>query len=362
MNIYFNLFKVKFAKLYELINKHSLINNNDKGVNVFINLEEIIIKLCNPKVDEYLRVANENKHIELISEILNLASHYRLFFTKNGIKSNIYLYMQYPFTGVQKNIVFNKDYRKYYSYKFNNDISYFALSEALKSAIPLTKIVLEYVEGVYFIQCENIENSLVPKVISEHTKSDYVNFIVTSNIYDYQYVNHGYNIIISKQDKSEILTKDNVIDYICDINEINDKVNISSKMIPFILSIIGSKYRNIYNIKGFGIKKTFKLLEKALSEGLITPNIDNINILLSVIKSGYRDIILMNYYCSDISFQYDQLNAKDIHDITSQLVDKFDNVSLKKLNDKFFENSPINLIELTSTVVEKTTKPKVTFN
>lgn len=362
MNIYFNLFKVKFTKLYELINQYSLITNSDRGVNIFINLEEIVIKLCNPRVDEYLRVADENKHIELISEILNLASHYRLFFTKNGIKSNIYLYMQYPFNGVQKNIVFNKDYRKYYSYKFNNDISYFALSEALKSAIPLTKIVLEYVEGVYFIECENIENSLVPKVIMEHTKNNYVNFIVSTGVYDYQYVNHGCNIIISKQDKSTILTSDNIIRYICDTNEISTNTRITSKMLPFILSIIGSKYRNIYNIKGFGLKKTFKLLEKALTEGLITPNIDNINILLGAIKSGYRDVILNNYYCIDILFQYGQLNAKDIHDITSQLIDKFDNVSLKKLNDKFFEKHPINLIELTSNIIDKRNKPKVIFD
>ena len=42
------------------------------------------------------------------------------------------------------------------------------------------------------------------------------------------------------------------------------------------------------------------------------------------------------------------LNIKDLYVITSQIVDKFDNETLKKLNDKYFELYPIQLMELTS--------------
>ena len=368
MNLYFNLFKVKFSKLDGIIEKNIGMLPKGSNVNVFINLEDILRKLANPKVDEYLRVSGENKHIELISEIINLASHYRLYFTKNKIHSNVFLYVQYPFKGIQKNSIFNKDYRKYYYHKFNNDISYFSLSEALHNAIPLAKIVLEYIEGVYFIESGNVENSLVPKVVMEHTnpvdlknmKVD-ANFIVSSGIYDYQYVNHNTYIIISKQDDSEILTKNNVIDYMKRTNDILSRYNVSSTFIPFILSIIGNKHRNIYNIKGYGIKKVFKLLDAALTENLITENMDNINLLSGIIKSGYRDIIMNNFYCTDIGFQYKQLNAKDINDITSQIVDKFDNVSLKRINDEFFINTPLNLMEITAKVSDIKNKPKVIF-
>jgi len=368
MNLYFNLFKVKFTKLDEII--QNTIGGLPRGsaVNVFINLEDVIRKLANPKVDEYLRISGENKHIELISEIINLASHYRLYFAKNKIHSNVYLYIQYPFKGIQKNSMFNKDYRKYYYHKFNNDISYFSLSEALHNAIPLAKIVLEYIEGVYFIESGNIENSVVPKVIMEHTKPTDLhnreinaNFIVSTGIYEYQYVNNNTYVIISKQDESEILTKDNVIKYIKRTNNINSNHNITSQFIPFILSIIGNKHRNIYNIKGYGIKKVFKLLDTALNENLITENMNNINLLSSIIKSGYRDIVMNNYYCTDIGFQYKQLNTKDINDITSQIVDRFDNISLKKINDEFFANTPLNLMEITAKVSDIKNKPKVIF-
>lgn len=360
MNLYFNLFKVKFAKLDELMKINNIPSHRGDEVNVFINLEPVLFKLCNPKVDEYLRVSGRNKHIEIIAEFLNLASHYRLYFTKNGIKSNIYMYAQYPFTDIFKNSIYNKDYRKYYQYRFNNDISYFALSEVLNTAFPLLQMIVEYIEGVYFIQSGSIENSLVPKIIQEHTKNNHQSFIVSHSIYDFQYVNHDCSIIVSKQAESELITQDNAIKYICKENSLPN-FDVSSSFIPFVLSIIGNKHRNIYNIKGFGLKKTFKLIERAISDGLITSSTDNIHLLMNAIKPIYRDIIMDNFNCTDIHSQYIQLNTKDKYEITSQCVNKFDNVSLKKINDQFFEGSPINLMELTAQVNNTKTKQKVIF-
>lgn len=361
MNLYFNLFKVKFAKLDELIEYNIQTIPKGSSVNLFINMESILSKLSNPKVDEYLRVA-QNTHIELISEILNLASHYRLYFTKNKINSNIYMYMQYPFNSDYKNRLFNKDYRKYYYHTYNYSLRCTALSNVFINTIPLTKIIFEYIEGIYFIESGSIENSIIPKIIMEHTNPKDFNFILTSSVYDYQFVNYNTNIIVSKQDDSVLLTQNNIMEYIKNAHRITLNKNISPYTLPFILSIVGSKHRNIYNIKGYGMKKVFKLLERALDDGLITDNTNNINLLISIIKAGYRDIIIDNFHCTDIDFQYNQLTKKDIHDVMSQCIDKFDNVSLKKLNDEFFINSPINLMELTSRVnVNSVNKPKVIF-
>ena len=55
-----------------------------------------------------------------------------------------------------------------------------------------------------------------------------------------------------------------------------------------------------------------------------------------------------NFYCTDIDFQLLSLNTRDHYNIISQLKDKFDNVSLKKINDKYFTEYPLQLIEVTS--------------
>lgn len=77
MDALFNMFKVKFDKLDELISKHCTELTRDSRVNLFINLEPIIKKLAGANIEDYLKVRTEEKSYEMISNIINLASHYR---------------------------------------------------------------------------------------------------------------------------------------------------------------------------------------------------------------------------------------------------------------------------------------------
>ena len=348
MEIFFNMYKVKYTKLLELLRENPDINvGSNDTICVYINLESILLRMCNPNTIQYITVSKKS-NVEFISNIINLAAHYKLFFTKHKLNCKIFLCLP-TIKGLYKNSIHNKDYRMYNRFKFSETAGNSSLYKLIKDTIQFTQLFTEYIKDVYFIESEQIENSLVPFIIDKESDIDTKNFIVTGDPYDLQYVNYDFNIIIPKGDNSYVCTKHNTMNYLKEVYECKGEYSISSNFIPFILSIVGNKYRNIYSVKGLGMKTVFKTIQKALDKKLVSNNIDNIHLLLNIIKPNVRETVLNNYKCIDLNFQYSQLSKKDIYDIMSQVKDKFDNIALKKINDKYFNEYPIMLQEITST-------------
>jgi hypothetical protein len=344
MNI---IFKIKYAKLDELFTRYCPEINPSSKVNLFINLEPVLKKLSAANVDDYLKVKNSEKIYEMIANIINLATHYRMFFTKNKIYSKIYLYMGHPFNTTYLNQEILSDYRKDYKHKYSKDDKFFVLSSTMHNAIETAKIILEYVEGVYLLTSDSIEPAVIPKIIMEENKDSAVNIILTNDRYEYQYVNKGCYILRPKQNDSYMVTKENVIRIIKQEEKVSSDLEVGSNFIPFMLSLHGDKSRNIGKLKGLGISGLIKILDKAIKENLIGKDVSNINILERIVKPEYLTLLRTNYLCTDIDAQYMRLNVRNIYDITTQVVDKFDNVQLKRMNDEFFRQYPIHLLELT---------------
>lgn len=347
MDVIFNLFKIKYTKLDELLTKHCTTLKPNSNINLFINFESLMKKLYNSNIMEYLKVC-KNKEEEIISNIINLAAHYRLFFSKNKIYSKIYFYMGFPFKSHYKNKLINPDYRKLYNEKYSKGNEIFVFSELLNNTIPIVKIIFEYIEGVYFINSNLIEPSLIPYIITKDSMNNTFNLILSKEKYDYQYVNKDFYLLNPKQENSYIIDSQNIIENVKIDNKVYNDLTVSSKYLSFILSLLGDKYRNIEKIKSIGLSGVIKSINKAIEQNKIGENVFNINILSNIIKEEYRKDLLNNFYCTDIDTQYSMLNIKDIYSITEQLIDKFDNVQLKKLNDQYFINSPIYLMELMS--------------
>jgi disulfide oxidoreductase YuzD len=101
------------------------------------------------------------------------------------------------------------------------------------------------------------------------------------------------------------------------------------------------------------MKNTIRVIDAALKAGIVSSRTTNINLLIEIIKPAWRETILSNYYCTDIKFQHSLLSYTDIHNINSQLTDKFDNVALKRINDKYFKMFPLMLMEITASASGK---------
>jgi hypothetical protein len=354
MDINFNMKKIRYVKLDELFNENK-INLRNNTVNVFINVGVVLNRLLTPRIDNCLRASGDSRGLQLISNIINLAAHYRLYFSSRQAQSNIYMYIQHPFDADYKNSIYNIHYRNNYKFKYADNINNYIICDYIKTAIPLIKIILEYVKGVYMIEAGNIESSVLPYMLGKDT--DGVNVIISNDIYDMQYCNYGYNILYPKQDRSLLITPSNVCSMMSKIYKFDMK-NISYQQIPFLLSIVGNVDRSIYGIKGIGLHRASTLIQRAIDMNAIGKTTDNIDILVNIIKDKYVEQVQKNFCCIDVKSQYNDLNSKDKYAITSQLIDKFDNATLKMLNDKYFEENPLLLDAITS--VPKT-KPDVIF-
>lgn len=342
----FNLFKVRFNVLDDLFSQQCKHITPNSRVNVYINMEPVLRKLLSVTNENYSRVSKINLK-EFTSNIINLAAHYRLFFSKHKLYSKIYVYIPTPQSSYI-NTSFIDEYRQGYYHNMTKNAKYKNLGNVISDSQEIVQLISEYIEGVYFIESGSIENSLIPYIINSENNDNFDNFIVSNDPYDFQYVNHGFNIIVPKKENSYIVNKDNLIDILKQREHVESDIEPGSLVYPFILSIMGDKRRNIPKISRMGLVTILKTIDKAIKQNIITDRTFNINLLSGIVREDYASILLNNFYCTDIKSQFSRLGQYDTYFITKQIKDKYDEESLKKINDLYFSETPIMLLEACS--------------
>lgn len=353
MDLFFNLFKIRFNIMEILISNCCEELNKDSEVVIHINLEPVIKKIISSGINDELKIRTDERVLEFISCVFNLAAHYRLFFSKHKIYSKVFVYYGYPTNANYINKEVNSEYRDNSINMMSKNPKTSSLRIVLNDAIPMLKTIFEYIEGVYFIESDNIEPSLIP-YINYKENDDKIHFLVTNDKYEYQYANlKNFYILRPKQENSYILYRGNVIEQMKYESKMVNDITVAPEMISFILAILGNDIRNIPKIKRMGLATILKLLDKGKKEGLISDNVNNIFILSRIIKDEYVEQITNNYLCTDLEAQYNKLKSKDLYHYNNQIIDKFDNKQLKKLNDKYFNKYPLYIMEIQSSLKHK---------
>ena len=91
-SVCFNLLKIKYVDFDESFNQIDLITPRD-SVNVFINLETVLNYITGVKdIDKKLLTEKDYEDV-MVVDILNLAAHYKKFFTGNRLDTKVFLYM-----------------------------------------------------------------------------------------------------------------------------------------------------------------------------------------------------------------------------------------------------------------------------
>lgn len=345
IDMIFNLYKVKYVMMDQWFT-----NLQNKDVTVYIDLEPILNKLCASNIKKYLISNKEAHEIEFISSVINLASHYKWYFTKKKINAKIVLYIQHPFKLTKMyNRLYVDDYKHAYEYRYNKNPEHMGISKVIDDAIPYTQTILEYIENVYLIKSNEIESSMIPYIISKEERFNNTHGIVVStDKYSLQYLSKGFDIIIPKRDESTVI-QGNGDKFVFEENHFLAPLNnVSYNHVSFILSMIGSSSKSINSIKGIGLKSACKMINKAIELKIISNNTDNLSLLLNLTKEEIKDNIIKNHYCISLDAQYSILNTSDFFKINNQIKDKFDNESLKMINDEVFTKYPLNIMEITA--------------
>lgn len=354
----FNAHKIRYENLLRFLNSIEISGVITK-INIFINIESILHQIHKQPIEESLSILDKkefkNFHLNLTSNVLNLIAHYRRFFNKHQIKTNIVLFMnEYNKYSQLNNSVFIKSYRERFLYNYIDNPAFSSINKVLSILIPTIKTIINFIEDVYLITVSRYESSVVPILLCNEKQVDgQLNIIITRDMYDFQYVNKNFIILYPRSEESRIVIKETLFDFISDRYEIDKKYNLPSYIFPFALSIVGDKRRSIDGIKGWGWKTVYKEVSK-LFKSLDIDNSEVIpleSLITSIKESKYRDYsvkekIARNLVCTDVNRQYKMLTNSQKLDTTKEIFNKFEPDALKNLNDNYFVQNPIDVIGL----------------
>ena len=354
-SVSFNILKMKYAELDKSLSSLQKIQENDK-LNVFINFEAVMKNLSGTQdLDRKILINEKDFTILMVSDILNLAAHYKRFFVENGIPTRVIIYMTDYDTDNYKQYMYNEDFRSYFQMKYNCNPKYLDLKRLLtESIIPMVKRIVEFIPNVHFITAKNIENSLIPMIISKN-EPGYKNIIITRDEVDTQYgFEKDYVCYYFKRSQMYSSINYTLRGYLREIikkqkDDYQTEINFYSNKSFYILLLccLGEKYRSVEPIYKVGSSTLIKYLNDGMNANIITPKTTSIELLKEIFTEDIQNEVYNNFNCLCLESMYDLLTEEDIFKITSQMVDKSDNNSLITLNQRVFMNHPLMLQELT---------------
>lgn len=353
MDLYFNMFKIKYSKLDELLEDFTFSKGEE--VYIYISLESILKKLTSTITDKENIILSSKRNIILTSCVFNLISHYRYYFHKKSVCSKIFVYGPESIDVDYLNREYNKDYRTKLMLMNTEETS--SIGKTYTDSVKMIKTILNYIEGVNFITSGILEPSIIPLVISKYFKTEInKNFLITDDRYDYQYIKNYFIILKPKMDKSTLIDSLNVMDILKSKTKCKNIPNPDINFLPFIISILGDKYRNIDKIKGMGISRIYNEINKGLESNIITNDIENVNSLLCLVNENFQNDFLINYMTTSIFEQYKKISDVEEKYILNQIIDKYDGGYMKVINETYFNEHPLNIIEINTGIKKRNLK------
>lgn len=344
----FNMMKVRFGIMDNL----HVISKEVERVNVFINLEDPFKYLLTPRLDGQLKAAGFNGtsiQRSLMSNIVNLGQHYRLYCRKLNKDSRIFLYWNYPKANYANRAYWAK-YREEHDRRMNRNINAELLTNAIRMMHPYLMGLIPFVRQIYIINGGELEASVVPYIITQFYNDGVPtqNLMISRDSYDYQYLGKGFTILDPRGLDSELVTEENVANKIKGRSTIKIPLSVPSGLIAFVDALLGDEYRCIPKLEGIGLAGAVKAINSAISNHLITETTRDCDILATILKDTIRSRFVRNYKMVNIDLQYKKMTPNQEDFIRTQIVDKFDDRTLQELNSTFFQTDPLMLIDTES--------------
>lgn len=370
MDVYFNSRKIKFEEMYTLfgpINKSRTI----RTVNVFINLDDVLHKMHNPTLSKSFAISNSHTLVCLTSNIINLAAHYREFMMRQGWKPKVYLFYTSFIHGPFRNSVYRETYRDHFmNINSNLNQNYAGMNAAIPNAINLVRSICQYIEGVYCIDSEFLEPSIIPLMISKMEIAD-LNIVVTRDQYDYQYAAIDDWAVLyanSMDQKARLIQAQNIWKVLGEQEKVKEEkwsLNYPASLYSFGLAIIGNRYRGIPRIRRCGWKTVLSIFDEFSKEptsiSSATMRIRTLDKLQGKNKATIEDIN-NNLACTDIVQQYGRMdvsgNPSISANITTQMTDIPDYENLLTVDRIYFEKAHLNIPFLTKQLGDVTVSDK----
>lgn len=349
LGVCFGLMKIKYQTYDNILADINYIEPTDK-INVFLNLETVLKYISMTQDLEKKVMTCRGIGAFLVSDIINLAAHYKDFFKGNGLDTKIFLYLTDLSSEIDdfQESKFEEDFRSYYLTKYMNNPRYVLLGNKLNDVVfPEVRKICEYIPDVYFISEKGIDSGLIPSIISA-AYPDRKNVVMSGDIHDTQYgfepgfISHfylrGFNTNIMASNTVQYLraiTKQDTIP-----KEIVETFK-NPSFYKLLLSCMGDRYRSIMGIRGIKMAKLIAQLRSAVERNAITGDTSNAALLADTFPDEFREDVYHHMMAIDIRNRIKMLGEGTPKKIVSQIVDKSDITSLMKLNETSFQRQPL---------------------
>ena len=337
---------------WDLLNQHMVNSRIDlqpgDQVNVYINFESILKNITMQKnLIQLVTFHKQKVVIELEAAILNLVANYRMFFKRHKCNPKIYLYHTELTDDKQQMSVYNKYYRSYYHNRYMQNPQFRDMGKIMNSLIiPEIELILSYIPDCYFLKSRTFDGSIIPLIGSNTFEGKHV--IITTDVFDTLYMfNPNFTTVYIKRrypNFSVTSSIDTTVQTIIkDENPFDLTIFNSELYYRLLISIKGSRVRNIRSAKGFGYGKFMKLLKDGIEKDIVLRDFESVDSVIQLFPEKYREDIKLGFQCTGLDIQYSLLNDIDIEGIKDQIIDKADIASLESLNNQRFLEFPINL-------------------
>lgn len=374
--------KIRYEYLDELIKETNFTSKKDKSpnntINIFIDLYDVIKQLYKPDIVESINSINVTDKQDIASEIINMIGHYRHYFFSRHWKYTTF-YLIYSNKRSKYHTELYPEYRHdFYMKRLREPKSnkflpqYDIMNTMLESVIKIIRGFVQYIPHVYFIDSGDVDYTLIPYIITQTNMHEYdrvVNgekekiydpadpsIIISNDTIFYQDLVSANvtNIaqLLCKNKNSELLLYTDIYDYMTKGLKKKPDISYSIDLLTVVQAFMGYDKYNIPKVNKMGIGRAMNFVEKNLFSTGILPDIIYTSeslfkeyLYTSKIKDEYKEQALLNFkLLSHDSMEYNNAFTKtDIIKIVNQCkIELVDAKAVRKNNEKFFYNNPIN--------------------
>ena len=341
----FNAYKIR----YSILNHHMLpirASRKIRTINIFINVDDFYHKLHRPDTDREFQTTGSLASKQVVSNLVNLAAHYKHWAVKEHLSPTIYLV--YTSSKLFRNEMILKDYRGYYNKITNiSNPDFFYINTAIGNSFSILQVITKYIPRVYAIDSNYLEPSIIPLYLSQITPADF-NLLISRDEYDLQYTQfEKWGVILPKGEFSPFITGGNLWEYLQQKEKLAAEFCYHPETFIWAKAIVGDKYRSIPKLTRTSWKTVIKYLEEFSS--IENRSVEILELQLKrladyISKKKIEDTDFNNnLHSTSVKIQLERTLEVDKIMIRHQLTDMEDMQSLQQANNTIFKENPLNL-------------------
>lgn len=312
-------------------------------VNIVIDLKEIFRKVFRPNILDMS--PNKSRAIEeLASDVINIISHYRNYFSNKGKYTTFYFLYSKSECELLKAI--NPEYKKEYYEKHFNDDERKEKIEIIDKVVQLLEIIIPKIPNANMIDTSKYDEFIISKFISTKIKKNELSFILSIDPTFAQLLSDNIFMLNIKGINTKLLSLANATSIIT-----KKETSISSNLLSLVFALGGVKYYNLRKIDNIGLIRGLRIVEGLIKKEIITDNTYlKFPISLDKLNVSIKDhrIIFENY--DEIKENYDLISGSPMYSNITDITTLFnipkeikpENYFLE-LNAKVFNTYPLRI-------------------